>query len=154
MILATNISIDKDEWRATCTLTYFFQNLIAAAFIETFDQYRIKTEKQYILTLGLVLTVLVALIVGNLLADKVNADLWKKLILFLLMIGSGIMICSGYSLFVQFFTIIILISIYGMVYCLTLKYLGIEILSLLRNRYYYNIPVEENIPRGVELREF
>ena len=154
MLLATHISIHKDEWRATCTATYFLQNLVTAAYISTFNEYRIKTEKQFLLTLGLVATVLVALYVGNLLADKVNPELWKKLILFLLMIGSGVMICSGYSLYVQFFTILMLVAIYGIVYCLTLKCLGIEILSSIRNRYY-NIPAEESIPReGVELSEF
>ena len=153
MVLATHISIHRDEWRATCTATYFLQNLVAAAYISTFDQYRIKTGKQIVLTIGLVATVLIALYVGNLIADKVNAELWKKLILFLLITGSGIMICSGYSVLVQFFTILILISIYGMAYCLTLKYIGIEILSSLRNRYY-NIPAEENIPVGREGVEF
>ena len=146
MVLATHIKIDKDEWRATCTLTYFIQNLVAATYISTYDQYRIKSGKQYMMTMLLICTVLIALYYGNIIADQyINTNLWKKLILFLLMIGSGIMICSGYSVYIQFITILVLMSLYGGVYCMTLKYLGVEIISTIRNQYY-NVPIEESIP--------
>ena len=145
MILATHIKIDKDEWRGTCCATYFIQNLVAATYISTYDEYRIKSRKQYMMTVLLICTVLIALYYGNIIADTINTNLWKKLILFLLMIGSGIMICSGYSVYIQFITILVLMSLYGVVYCITLKYLGVEIISTIRNQYY-NVPIEESIP--------
>jgi uncharacterized membrane protein YfcA len=145
MIFATHIKIRKDEWRATCTLSYFLQNLVAATYISTYDEYRIKSVNQYIMTLLLICTVLIALYFGNIIADRINTNLWKKLILLLLMIGSAIMISAGYPAYVQIITMLLLVSVYGLVYCATLKYLGIEIISSIRNRYY-NIPIEENIP--------
>ena len=144
MILATHIKIRKDEWRGTCTLSYFLQNLVAATYISTYNEYN-RIGGQYIMTFLLICTVLAALYCGNIIADRINADLWKKLILLLLMIGSGIMICTGYPAYIQIITMLLLITVYGLVYIITLKYLGIEIISTIRNRYY-NIPIEENIP--------
>lgn len=147
MILATHIKINKNEWRATCTLTYMLQNLVAATFISTYDEYRIKTGKEYVKIILLIVTVLIALYYGNIIADKINTDLWKKLILFLLMIGSGIMICSGYSIYVQCITILMLISLHALVYCITLKYLGVEIISNIRNHYYnINEEIHDSLP--------
>ena len=86
--------IDKDMWRGTVSVAYFFENLVKAVYL-FYVREVISLEEEYVLEVGIIIAVLFGLFCGNILATKVDTALWRKVMLVILMGGSALMITSG-----------------------------------------------------------
>ena len=86
--------IDKDIWRGTVSVAYFFENLVKAVYL-FYVREVISLKEEYVLEVGIIIAVLFGLFCGNILATKVDTALWRKVMLVILMGGSALMITSG-----------------------------------------------------------
>ena len=129
MVFANSTGINKDEWRATAAFCYFFENMIRAYYI-LYIKKVINFNDERFLFVGLVVSVVSGLIVGNSLAGNVSTTLWRQIILMLLMSGSAAMMSAGapdkaaLAVFMLVaFTYVILFIVFRRSYDVTLYYM-------------------------------